>query len=161
MTFQSLLLVPNNSVIIHDTLYKVHIVYYTMHFHTTLCNFPNYLTISIVWRFPVKWDWSIYEAADPSAKCVPCTVYTSCEFIICVYNTVAEPFFSSFHSSHLLPWVEGTGEGGDQDNWLCDSNKNCQSGKPSKKRVKLVTLSLKVGWVGTQKHISDRKEIVT
>ena len=104
MTFQSLLLVPNNSVIIHDTLYKVHIVYYTMHFHTTLCNFPNYLTISIVWRFPVKWDWSIYGAADPSAKCVPCTVYTSCEFIICVYNTVAEPFFSSFHSSHLLPW---------------------------------------------------------
>ena len=103
MTFQSLLLVPNNSVIIHDTLYKVHIVYYTMHFHTTLCNFPNYLTISIVWRFPVKWDWSIYGAADPSAKCVPCTVYTSCEFIIWVYNTVAEPFFSSFHSSHLLP----------------------------------------------------------
>ena len=103
MTFQSLLLVPNNSVIIHDTLYKVHIVYYTMHFHTTLCNFPNYLTISIVWRFPVKWDWSIYGAADPSAKCVPCTVYTRCEFIICVYNTVAEPFFSSFHSSHLVP----------------------------------------------------------
>ena len=34
-------------------------------------------------------------------------------------------------------------------------------GSLQKKRVKLVTLSLKVGWVGTQKHISDRKEIVT
>ena len=30
-----------------------------------------------------------------------------------------------------------------------------------KKRVKLVTLSLMVGWVGAQNHISDRKEIVT
>ena len=30
-----------------------------------------------------------------------------------------------------------------------------------KKRVKRVTLSLKVGWVGAQNHISDWKEIVT
>ena len=34
-------------------------------------------------------------------------------------------------------------------------------GRLQKKRVKRVTSSLKVGWVGAQNHISDRKEIVT
>ena len=34
-------------------------------------------------------------------------------------------------------------------------------GRLQKKRVKRVTSSLKVGWVGAQNHISDWKEIVT